>query len=53
MGECYKTGFGTEQDLREAIRYYEQAAQQNKEALISLGYVFDYLVKYMRKEEQM
>lgn len=22
LGDCYKTGFGTEQDLREAIRYY-------------------------------
>jgi TPR repeat protein len=37
LGECYKTGFGTEQDMREAIRWYELAAKTNKIALICLG----------------
>jgi len=30
LGECFKNGFGTEQDAREAIRCFEQAAKTNK-----------------------
>jgi TPR repeat protein len=30
LAECYKNGFGTEQDLREAIRFYELASKGNK-----------------------
>jgi TPR repeat protein len=37
LGDCHRNGFGTEQDAREAVRCYEQAARTNKEALISLG----------------
>jgi TPR repeat protein len=37
LGECFKNGFGTEKDIRQAIKHYEKAAEQNKEALITLG----------------
>jgi uncharacterized protein len=37
LGECYRNGFGTEQDLREAARCFEKAAKGNKEALVCLG----------------
>lgn len=30
LAECYRNGFGTEQDLREAVRNYEKAAQSSK-----------------------
>ncbi len=37
LGECYRNGFGTEQDLREAIRCFGQASKGNKDALVCLG----------------
>lgn len=49
LGDCYKTGFGTEQDLREAIRCFQQAVRTNKEALISLGYLLIDAEKFTRR----
>jgi TPR repeat protein len=37
LGECYRNGFGTEQDLSEAVRCFEVASKGNKEALVCLG----------------
>ena len=50
LGECYRNGLGTEQDLREAIRCFEKASKGTKEAMVSLGYIFNYSDKYMKKE---
>jgi len=41
LGECYRNGFGTEQDLREAISCFEKATKGNKDALICLGEVYE------------
>lgn len=37
LGECYKNGFGTEKDGKEAIKLFEKASKTNKQALIYLG----------------
>jgi TPR repeat protein len=37
LGECFRNGYGTEQDLRRAVQYFEQASKGNKEALVCLG----------------
>lgn len=37
LGECCRNGFGTEQDLGAAVRWFEQASKGNHEALICLG----------------
>jgi len=50
LGECYRNGFGTEQDLREAISCFEKATKGNKDALICLGYILINVVRFMRKE---
>jgi TPR repeat protein len=44
LGDCYKNGFGIEQDAKEAIRCYEQVAKTNPLALVYLGYFF-YIMK--------
>ena len=50
LGECYRTGFGVERDLKTAANYYKQAAETNKEALVKLGYFWVDAEKYMRWE---
>jgi TPR repeat protein len=30
LGDCYRNGFGTEKDTRQAIKYFEKAAEHNK-----------------------
>ena len=50
LGECYRNGFGVEQDLREAIRCYDKASKGNKEALVCLGYFLFHADKSTRRE---
>lgn len=42
LGECYRNGFGIEQDTKQAIRCYQQVAKANPLALVYLGYFITY-----------
>lgn len=37
LGECYKNGFGVEQDFKEAIRWLDQIGKDNAQALVLIG----------------
>ena len=41
LADCYRTGFGVEQDHRQALRLYEEASKTKPEALVSIGLVYE------------